>query len=40
MDDTKKTAIEIVVDNAMTSFAEGLISRYSREVDELTALLI
>lgn len=39
MDDTKRTAIEIVVDTAVTSFAEGLISRYSREVDDVNGVI-
>ncbi len=34
MDASKKNAIQVVVDTAITSFSEGLISRYSSEVDD------
>ena len=33
MDSTKEKAIQAVVDSSITSFAEGLLSRYSSEVD-------
>lgn len=37
---TEKTkAIQIVVDTAVTSFAEGLISRYSDEVDDIKGVI-
>lgn len=35
----KKTAIEIVVDTAIQSFAEGLISRYSDEVNDVNGVI-
>lgn len=34
MDEQKKNAIQIVVDTAIQAFAEGLVSRYSNEVDD------
>lgn len=34
MDAQKKNAIEIVVDTAVDMFAEGLLSRYEKEVDD------
>lgn len=34
MDEYKKNGIEAVVDTAIASFAEGLISRYTAEVDD------
>ena len=34
MDATKRKAIEAVVDMAVTAFAEGLISRYTSEIDD------
>ena len=34
MDTYKKSAIEAVVDTAITAFSEGLISRYSDEVND------
>ena len=39
MDSEKKKAIEIVVDTAMTSFSEGLISRYNDEVDDVNGVI-
>lgn len=39
MDLQKKTAIEIVVDTAIGAFAEGLISRYSDEVDDVNGVI-
>lgn len=39
MDIEKKKAIEIVVDTAITSFSEGLISRYSNEVDDVNGVI-
>ena len=39
MDIQKKNAIEIVVDTAIQSFAEGLISRYSSEVDDVNGVI-
>lgn len=35
----KKKAIEIIVDTAITNFAEGLISRYSNEVDDVNGVI-
>lgn len=35
----KQRAIEIIVDTAMLSFAEGLISRYSSEVDDINGVI-
>ena len=35
MDTYKKSAIEAVVDTAITAFSEGLISRYSDEVKKV-----
>lgn len=34
MDTNKKRAIEAVVDTAISSFSEGLISRYTDEVND------
>lgn len=39
MDDRKKRAIQIVVDTAIESFAEGLMSRYSAEVDDVNGVI-
>lgn len=39
MDNDKKKAIQAVVDMAITSFAEGLISRYSDEVDDVNGVI-
>ena len=35
----KRKAIEIIVDTAVTNFAEGLISRYSNEVDDVNGVI-
>lgn len=35
----KRKAIEIIVDTAITNFAEGLISRYSNEVDDVNGVI-
>lgn len=35
----KRKAIEIIVDTAITNFAEGLISRYSSEVDDVNGVI-
>lgn len=39
MDLKKKNAIEIVVDTAIDSFAEGLVSRYSDEADDVNGVI-
>ena len=39
MDATKRRAIEVVVDTAISAFAEGLISRYSEEVDDANGVI-
>lgn len=39
MDNSKKLAIQAVVDTAITSFAEGLISRYTDEVDDVNGVI-
>ena len=39
MDLQKQKAIEIVVDTAINSFAEGLISRYTDEVDDVNGVI-
>lgn len=39
MDFEKQKAIEIVVDTAIDSFAEGLISRYTDEVDDINGVI-
>lgn len=39
MDAQKKKAIEVVVDTAIQSFAEGLISRYSDEVNDINGVI-
>ncbi len=39
MDTSKKRSIEIVVDTAISSFAEGLISRYTSEVDDINGVI-
>ncbi|MGN0530910.1 MAG: TdeIII family type II restriction endonuclease [Eubacterium sp.] len=39
MEQDKKKAIQIVVDTAITSFSEGLISRYSDEVDDINGVI-
>ena len=39
MDMQKQKAIEIVVDTAIDSFAEGLISRYTDEVDDVNGVI-
>lgn len=35
----KRKTIEIIVDTAITNFAEGLISRYSNEVDDVNGVI-
>lgn len=35
----KKKAIEIIVDTAITNFAEGLVIRYSNEVDDVNGVI-
>lgn len=37
--DQKRKAIQIIVDTAMTAFSEGLISRYSSEVDDINGVI-
>ncbi len=39
MDDVKRRSIEVVVDTAISAFAEGLISRYSDEVDDVNGVI-
>ena len=39
MPEEKQKAIEIIVDTAMVSFAEGLISRYSSEIDDINGVI-
>lgn len=39
MDLQKQKSIEIVVDTAIASFAEGLISRYTAEVDDVNGVI-
>ncbi len=39
MDMQKQKAIEIVVDTAIEAFAEGLISRYSDEIDDVNGVI-
>jgi hypothetical protein len=39
MDNNKKKAIQSVVDTAISSFAEGLISRYNDEVDDINGVI-
>lgn len=39
MDSKKRKAIEAVVNTAIESFSEGLISRYSEEVDDMTGVI-
>ncbi len=39
MDISKRNSIEVVVDTAISSFAEGLISRYSSEVDDINGVI-
>lgn len=39
MDLQKENAIKVVVDTAITSFAEGLISRYTDEVDDMNGVI-
>lgn len=39
MDLQKQRAIEVVVDTAVGAFAEGLISRYSDEVDDINGVI-
>ena len=39
MDAQKQKAIEIVVDTAIEAFAEGLISRYTAEVDDVDGVI-
>ena len=39
MDIQKKKSVQIIVDTAVNAFAEGLISRYSDEVDDLYGVI-
>ena len=39
MDEKKKNAIQVVVDTAIVSFAEGLVSRYTNEVDDVNGVI-
>ena len=39
MDSNKKKSIEIVIDTAISSFSEGLISRYQSEVDDINGVI-
>ena len=39
MEEQKKKAIKAVVDTAMSAFSEGLISRYSDEVDDVNGVI-
>ncbi len=39
MDENKRKAIETVVDMAVDAFAEGLISRYSEEIDDAEGVI-
>ena len=39
MSEQKKKAICLIVDSAVTSFAEGLISRYSDEIDDINGVI-
>lgn len=39
MEIQKRTAIEVVVDTATESFTEGLISRYTDEVDDVNGVI-
>lgn len=39
MEKVKKDAIQIVVDTAISAFAEGLLSRYSSEVDDINGVI-
>ncbi len=39
MDKQKQNAIEIVVDSSIEAFAEGLISRYTDEVDDINGVI-
>lgn len=39
MNEEKKKAIQVVVDTAISSFSEGLISRYSDEVDDVNGVI-
>ncbi len=39
MEEQKKKSIQVVVDTAITAFAEGLISRYSEEVDDTNGVI-
>ncbi len=39
MEKKKKQAIEVVVDTAVQAFAEGLISRYTSEVDDINGVI-
>lgn len=39
MENQKKKSIQIVVDTAISAFAEGLISRYSDEVDDVNGVI-
>ena len=39
MNENKKRAIEVVVDTAVTAFSEGLVSRFSDEVDDINGVI-
>lgn len=39
MNEQKKKAIQVVVDTAVSAFSEGLISRYSNEVDDINGVI-
>ena len=39
MDINKKKAIQSIVDSTISSFAEGLLSRYSAEVDDINGVI-
>jgi hypothetical protein len=39
MDSQKKKAIEILVDTSITSFSEGLFSRYKKEVNDINGVI-
>ena len=39
MNELKRKSIEVVVDTAVSSFAEGLISRYRSEVNDLNGVI-
>ena len=39
MDSIKQNSIEIVVNTAIESFSEGLLSRYTNEVDDVEGVI-